>query len=159
MNRIFKISLAQLERERKLSLTGTVPAEFLGVPDTEMLKFNHPVEYDLELSVAAGGVVLKGSVTTAVQCFCGRCLGEFTATMKATICHFYEKSDAAELDIATDIREDILLETPMNPICGKDCKGLCLQCGKNLNLEACSCDNMTGGHPVWDELDKLKKKK
>jgi uncharacterized protein len=28
---------------------------------------------------------------------------------------------------------------PLNPLCREDCKGLCPQCGTNLNTETCDC--------------------
>jgi len=30
----------------------------------------------------------------------------------------------------------------MKPLCHADCKGLCPQCGANLNLESCTCENV-----------------
>jgi uncharacterized protein len=37
------------------------------------------------------------------------------------------------------VREQVLLALPLKLICREDCKGLCPQCGKNLNEGACSC--------------------
>jgi uncharacterized protein len=37
------------------------------------------------------------------------------------------------------LREQVLLALPLRTICREDCKGLCPQCGKNLNQEQCSC--------------------
>ena len=44
-------------------------------------------------------------------------------------------------------QDDILLELPIKMVCGPDCKGLCPQCGCNLNRESCSCkqDDWTPG--------------
>jgi uncharacterized protein len=44
------------------------------------------------------------------------------------------------LDLDQDIREEIILEYPLNPLCKADCKGLCPRCGKNLNQELCNCN-------------------
>jgi uncharacterized protein len=30
-----------------------------------------------------------------------------------------------------------LIEIPISPVCQADCKGLCIECGENLNLGAC----------------------
>src|SRR5207253_1468112 len=37
------------------------------------------------------------------------------------------------------LREQVLLAVPVKAICREDCKGLCPHCGRNLNLEQCSC--------------------
>jgi uncharacterized protein len=37
------------------------------------------------------------------------------------------------------LREQVLLALPLKITCRQDCKGLCPQCGKNLNQEQCSC--------------------
>lgn len=157
MNQVFKISPGQLERERKIQLTGELPVEFLGNPNTEMVKFSQPVIYDLELSATIGGIVLNGQVSTKTACTCGRCLNKFNSEISAKICHFYEKDDAPELDISEDVREDLLLEIPMNPTCSDNCRGLCLKCGQDLNKKTCKCDNSPSGHPVWDVLKTDKK--
>ena len=33
----------------------------------------------------------------------------------------------------------ILVDVPLVPLCADDCKGICPQCGKNLNEGACAC--------------------
>ena len=43
------------------------------------------------------------------------------------------------LDVRALISEQIVLEVPMKPICQKACKGLCEQCGANLNEDPCNC--------------------
>lgn len=37
------------------------------------------------------------------------------------------------------LREQVLLALPLRVICREECRGLCPHCGKNLNLESCSC--------------------
>jgi uncharacterized protein len=55
------------------------------------------------------------------------------------------------------LREQVLLAVPLKAICREDCKGLCPQCGKNLNLETCSCDNAITD-PRWGALKDLRSK-
>ncbi len=42
-----------------------------------------------------------------------------------------------DLHLADVVREYLLLAVPMHPLCREDCKGLCPQCGHNLNEGAC----------------------
>lgn len=43
------------------------------------------------------------------------------------------------LDLAELVREQIVLGQPMNYICRQSCKGLCPNCGENLNKGKCGC--------------------
>jgi uncharacterized protein len=42
-------------------------------------------------------------------------------------------------DVGEMLREYVLLELPMQPLCRPDCRGLCPECGADLNVEQCSC--------------------
>lgn len=48
-----------------------------------------------------------------------------------------------EIELWPYIEQAIFLALPMKVLCRSDCKGLCPQCGQNLNVEDCSCDNDT----------------
>ena len=43
------------------------------------------------------------------------------------------------VDMTDQIRQVLALAMPMKPICSEDCRGLCPQCGANLNEETCDC--------------------
>jgi uncharacterized protein len=53
------------------------------------------------------------------------------------------------------LREQVLLALPVKVTCREDCKGLCPQCGKNLNQEQCSCTN-TLADPRWSALKEIR---
>ena len=44
-----------------------------------------------------------------------------------------------QLELASMLREHVILSAPMRPLCGDDCLGLCARCGKNLNEGPCQC--------------------
>ena len=44
-----------------------------------------------------------------------------------------------QLELASMLREHVILSAPMQPLCGDDCLGLCARCGKNLNEGPCHC--------------------
>ena len=50
-----------------------------------------------------------------------------------------------EIDLAELLREQFYLALPMKPLCAESCKGLCPQCGVNLNVETCACK------PQWED--------
>jgi uncharacterized protein len=53
------------------------------------------------------------------------------------------------------LREQVLLSLPVRTLCKTDCKGLCPRCGKNRNLEACSCEEGPSD-PRWEALAELR---
>jgi len=50
---------------------------------------------------------------------------------------FYE---GPGLFLADVIKEQVLLALPLKVICQSDCRGLCPNCGANLNHEECRCE-------------------
>jgi len=41
------------------------------------------------------------------------------------------------IDLSPLVREYMLLDIPIKPLCSTDCKGLCPVCGENLNETQC----------------------
>ncbi len=103
---------------------------------------------------------LVGDVKTALELRCSRCLEPFrwpvdshfdlryhpqthnTGETEREIeeddltTAFYENE---EIDLSQLLDEQFYLSLPMKPLCTDDCKGLCPQCGKNLNRDTCDC--------------------
>src|SRR5207247_10379128 len=55
------------------------------------------------------------------------------------------------------LREQVLPAVPLKAICREDCKGLCPHCGRNLNLEQCSCAEPVED-PRWAALKDIRSK-
>jgi uncharacterized protein len=62
-----------------------------------------------------------------------------------------------KIDLSALVAEQILLDIPMKPVCREDCKGLCDQCGADLNEEVCGCERKKLD-PRWAVLAKIKNK-
>lgn len=63
------------------------------------------------------------------------------------------------LELAPMLREQLILASPMHPLCSDDCLGLCARCGKNLNEGPCRCGEEPTGSPfqvLRTMKDKLK---
>ncbi len=114
---------------------------------------------------------LVGSVSTTLELACSRCLEPFALPVQAPFDLRYlpqgmsaeaggGDADEAELDdddvsatfysddeidLAALLREQFYLALPMKPLCEPACKGLCSQCGVNLNVETCECRS------TWDD--------
>jgi len=49
--------------------------------------------------------------------------------------------DGEEIDLEKILMEQVNLFIPFNPTCTPDCKGICPNCGANLNYEECQCEH------------------
>lgn len=67
---------------------------------------------------------------------------------------FYQGNGVELEDI---LREQMLLAVPIKTLCREECKGLCRQCGKNLNTGECQCEPLAGD-PRWNALKDLRSK-
>jgi uncharacterized protein len=67
---------------------------------------------------------------------------------------YYEDGGVELTDL---LREQVLLEVPLKTVCKEECKGLCPQCGLNLNTGKCECEQPPAD-PRWEALKGLKDK-
>ena len=54
------------------------------------------------------------------------------------------------------LREQVLLAVPLKAVCSEACKGLCPSCGKNLNVDTCSCQPVPDDR--WGALHGIREK-
>ena len=97
-----------------------------------------PFEVDAFITKVDGELVVKADIRCPLQCACARCLEPFDSTVRANAWLSYHVQPNDVVDITDDIRQEIILAFPMFPVCRPDCKGLCSQCGHNLNQGVCS---------------------
>ena len=95
------------------------------------------------------GLVVTGDFQASSLMECVRCLVEFQQPMHAQFSELYAFNsrsvsesglivpDDGNIDLAPLVREYMLLEVPIRPLCRPDCKGLCIICGADLNTEPC----------------------
>ena len=155
---MIKFSLSRLKKE-PIRLEGTESPEFLALSPDDAVQPAAPVSYQLLITDVSGGVLVQGSGKTRVSGICGRCLKPIEVDLAAENIELYvpvADSAGEELDISEDIREEILLNLPMNLLCREDCAGLCPECGADLNQTQCGCSRSSGGSLSWQALDDLK---
>ncbi len=61
------------------------------------------------------------------------------------------------LDLAPMLREQVILTSPMHPLCTNDCLGLCARCGHDMNGGPCRCGVEPSGGP-FEVLRAMKEK-
>ena len=51
------------------------------------------------------------------------------------------------LDLGEVLTEHLQLQLPFQPLCSEDCKGVCTQCGTDLNRGRCACSKINSSSP------------
>lgn len=134
------IDVARLGEDEE-RFQGEDPGSILDLGADENLRVEGPVRYDLSASLVSGNLVVRGTVKADIAFMCVRCAEFFSVTVcEPSFSRVVEVADRREaVDLTEDIRESIILTFPINPQCAPDCRGICVQCGKNLNKAACEC--------------------
>lgn len=124
-----------------LELSESLTASDLDI-DSKELNFIKPIEIKAFVEKGINAVTVNARLNSVAEVFCSRCLISFVTKIDKNYRFFYEVGqDDANVDISQDLREELILDFPVKPLCKPDCKGLCHKCGKNLNIEKCSCKN------------------
>jgi uncharacterized protein len=137
---------------------GEEPAAILDLDQNPLIKPEGPISYDFFVQRVAHEILVTGSLRVKLSMECSRCADFFSTILTdSSFLRAYEVPEGTEtVDIKEDIREDILLNLSTFPLCSETCRGLCPQCGKNLNEGLCACKPATGKSGNWSALDKLK---
>ncbi len=115
---------------------------------------------------------LQGRIETAFEGVCDRCLKQIITPLSPTfVVHYvFTETDAGRydpaetqilapgtvaVDITDDVRQVVQLTVPLKLLCSEECKGLCPQCGKDLNEGPCDCRPVPID-PRWDALRGLR---
>lgn len=157
-----KLNVAQLMK----SPVGTtreydLEEAFGSVEDQQLTQ---PVRLHLHLTRINDGLLARGDLETVLAIPCSRC----TELAEQTLRFHFDEQFRPTIDIATGqplkpdddddvepvytidanhlmdmdevVRQGVVLEAPMHPLCRPDCRGLCPRCGANLNEGACGCE-------------------
>ncbi len=151
------------------------------IRQAEVLKSSGRAELVEEHHGGRGGKIedirLVGSLGTRLEIACARCLEPVSRQVDRSFDLLYRPQgvDAGHEELSVTgaeaeigyytgdglrledvLREQLLLALPMKTVCREDCRGLCPQCGKNLNQGACSC--VRPADLRWQALEALKDK-
>jgi len=143
---------------------------------TEEFRQADMLEVRATAELVDGQIRLTGELHTRVELVCARCLDPVTEEISREFDLYYRPmatirteedarldEDEAEVGIvegtgfflADALAEQVNLAIPMKAICRSDCRGLCPQCGANLNHEECHCQTRSAD-PRLAELARVK---
>ena len=145
-----EVSFAEPEREINRTLAGGALHEYF---------VKAPLGISLSYYRAGTEIFVSGTLDAATTATCSRCAEEFDLpsqrrfryvlapkamggendlALKADDLEFsFYNGD--EIDLGPLIREQVLLALAERPLCRQECRGLCPQCGVNLNEASCGC--------------------
>ena len=114
---------------------------------------------------------VQGTLRTSIRLPCSRCLKDFDAPMASDFELTYTKEmpglmdvfDEEEIEVRVEeigmiyfkgeeinlqqgIQEQVVMAFPLQPLCDENCKGLCPNCGSDLNQGDCGCKREPGSN-------------
>lgn len=107
------------------------------------------------IAKAGDDYLLRARLTGELETPCARCLEPARVPIEASLAVTFVPSDVgdlddedpdvigfagAEIDVSDEVRDEIALALPINPLCAETCRGLCPVCGGNRNQVACTCE-------------------
>ncbi len=136
--------------------------------DASGLCFVKPVKVLGQMVNMGGSLELSAKVSAVIRYTCDRCLEDFEKEFECSFEEVLKKEDTRLEDENPDaiyfqgnsvefddiVLNNIIVSLPLKNLCSDDCKGLCPECGQNLNLGRCRCDTRTTD-PRFDVLDKF----
>lgn len=168
-----RLNVAQLLKEPTGAIRSIRLDEPLFAPEGETLGV---VTGELKLTKTDRGIWVSGRVEIEVPEACSRCLKPVSLTVPAKIddeylpqvdlvtgrrLHHDGEVDADtnsidehnEMDLSETLRQYRLAGLPLAPLCKEDCRGICPQCGADLNVETHDCEPEMD--PRWAKLKEL----
>jgi uncharacterized protein len=114
----------------------------------ELIPVKSPVHVRVRITNTGERLLLNGTIKACVAMPCSRCLESFDYKVETDFTEELSNKDSGDdivsfegdtIDLTDIIINNILLSLPMKAICDLNCKGLCPNCGTNLNIKKCNC--------------------
>ncbi len=107
------------------------------------IEIEKPIQLELEIFNTRDSFVVEGKLKAELILSCSRCLQKYSSEIELDISEDVLKSemeDEEELYLDDIVKDNIILSLPMKPLCSEDCKGICPNCGQDLNEGECDCE-------------------
>lgn len=103
------------------------------------IEFTEPINLSCEVKKGINNIAINLKINATMYLNCSRCLEEFIMPLSKEVKLNFLIEHQEVVDLTDNLREEIILEYPLKPLCRPDCRGLCLRCGQNLNQGKCNC--------------------
>ena len=149
-------SPALVTEEQPLAINEELSAGILGL-DEASARAEQPIRVELVVQKEEEDFLVTGWATTTLSLLCGRCAGWLPWPIRAPVEHLFEGPHPNCIDLTPFIREDILLELPLNAVCRLGADGRCPVTGEIYQPRPETSGKLVG-EEVWEALGKIKTK-
>lgn len=108
--------------------------------NTETVDFVGAINVEANVTKTGREIFINVLLDVPVEYTCARCLFRKPDIMRKEFDIIQEARPDEVIEIDEDIRQEVILNLPMKIVCRPDCKGLCPNCGQNLNISECECN-------------------
>ena len=133
-----KIVLSNFKNNQSLVLEEEINPDDLDI-DIGMMHFPDPLKLKAEAWKSDSDLTVDAHIEGERSFTCSLCLEEFNNLFEKDFTLHYDIKGLDSVSIDQDVRDEIILDHPIRILCNEDCKGLCPDCGANLNIESCRC--------------------
>ena len=147
---------ALITEEHPLELDEEISPEVLALKEASV-RAEQPIKVELTVQKDEEDFLATGWATTSLSLLCGRCAGWLPWPVRARVEHLFEGPHPNCIDLTPLIREDILLELPLNAACRLGADNRCPVTGE-LYQPRPETTGTLAGEEVWEALSKIKLK-
>jgi uncharacterized protein len=140
------------------------------------LNLTSPIVGTLKLTRTNYGILAEAHYTVEIEQECGRCLDPARSTIVSDLSEELLPTTSIvtglpvnqnvdpdsprinanhEVDLTDLIRQDIVVQSPLQPLCRPDCPGLCPNCGLELQAGPCGCSEDAEAASSGSQLGRL----
>jgi uncharacterized protein len=154
-----KFILSEFQEGAPVHVEGSYDAKAIEVEFPDML-YTGPILVSGEVEKSVGMLRFQGTLTASVKRICGKCLKEKNEVLSFDFDWIFDLSGKDTVEPLENVRELLIVEHPLVHLCKTNCRGLCSQCGIDLNEGACNCKKISyHASPVIIKKEKSKKER
>ena len=147
----------EMKHENFIQKSIKLPFESLELPK-EYSNNGKDVDVNLYIIKDKEGYVVSIDINSDIKVECSRCLEPFNMDLSGSSSIVFSKKlgknkelkekdldveyleDEENFNVNELVREEIIVQTPMKPLCDENCQGICPICGSNKNENKCNCE-------------------
>lgn len=137
-------------------------------------EFRGPVRGRIELTNTGAVISARGRLRATAVCECARCLARHEVVLEVEVneeCALTQIEappsfaageeppipllDDDAVDLTELVRQVLVISVPPRSLCRPECRGLCPECGQDLNRGPCTC-GAGATDPRWSGLQELR---
>ena len=121
-------------------LAEEISADTLVDVDERLARFTVPLMVKAKFEKINKTVIVHTKIQTKYSALCARCLEPVERNWDRNVLFdFQVKNETDYIELDDEVRQEVILNLPTRTLCQENCKGLCVGCGANLNVEECRC--------------------